>query len=228
MKIEIWSDYACPFCYIGKRHLEVALSQFAHAENVEIVHKAFELDPTASNEVTTTTQQRIKRKYGRTPANARAFIRHVEATAQKAGLEMKYETVQNTNTFDAHRLTKLAESLGKADVMNERLMYAYFTENLALAERKNLVKCGEDVGINRELIEKLLDSDQFANEARQDEQEARQIGIQGVPFLVIDGKFGLSGAQPADYMLQALNQAWNEQAESEITAGIACGIDGCN
>ncbi|WGE74867.1 DsbA family oxidoreductase [Actinobacillus equuli] len=228
MKIEIWSDYACPFCYVGKRHLEAALSQFAHAKQVQIVHKVFELDPTASNDVTTTTQQRIERKYGRTSADAKAFIRQVEATAQKAGLEMKYETVQNTNTFDAHRLTKLAESLGKADVMNERLMYAYFTENLALAERKNLVKCGEDVGINRELIEKLLDSDQFANEARQDEQEARQIGIQGVPFLVIDGKFGLSGAQPADYMLQALNQAWNEQAESEITAGIACGIDGCN
>ncbi|ABR74681.1 DsbA family oxidoreductase [Actinobacillus succinogenes] len=226
MKIKIWSDYACPFCYVGKRHLEAALRQFAHAENVEIVYKAFELDPTAPAIVTATTQQRIERKYGRTPAGAMEFIRNVEAAGKRAGLEIHY--VQNTNTFDAHRLTKLAETLGKADEINERLMKAYFTENLALANRENLVKCAEDAGINREQVENLLNSDRFAQSARNDEHQARQIGIQGVPFFVIDGKIGLSGAQPADYMLQALNQAWNEQTESEITAGIACGIDGCN
>lgn len=228
MKIEIWSDYACPYCYIGKRHLENALQQFAHADTVQIVHKAFELDPTAGKDVTTTTQQRIERKYRRTSAGAMEFIRNVENAGKQVGLDMNYETVQYTNTFDAHRLTKLAETQGKANELHERLMKAYFTENLPLSHSETLVKCAEDVGISREAVEDLLNSDHFTQEARQDEQDAYRIGVQGVPFFVIDGKIGLSGAQPTEYLLQALNQAWNEQVKDSIIVGQSCGIDGCN
>ncbi|ASK26580.1 disulfide bond formation protein DsbA [Neisseria chenwenguii] len=228
MKIEIWSDYACPYCYVGKRHLEQALKQFPHAKTVEIVHRAFELDPTVSAEVNTTTQQRIERKYGRSPAAAMDFIRSVEHAGKRVGLEMNYETVQYSNTFDSHRLTKLAATLGKEVALNERLFRAYFTENAVLSNRETLLKCAEDVGISRDLAAKMLDSEQFADDVRLDEQQAARLGIHGVPFFVIDGKLGMSGAQPVEMMLQAMDQAWSEQTKTAIAEGMACGVDGCH
>lgn len=156
------------------------------------------------------------------------MIRHIENAGKRVGLEMNYETVQNTNTFDAHRLTKLAETVGKANELNERLMRAYFTENLPLAKAETLIKCAEDVGISRELVEKMLGSDEFVKEARADEEQAHQVGVQGVPFFVIDGKTTLSGAQPSGLFLNALNKAYAENAEADVIVGATCGIDGCN
>lgn len=132
MQIEIWSDYACPYCYIGKRNLEKALEKFEHNDKIKIVHKAFELYPHMGKEVTTTTQGRIEQKYGKTPEEAQEMIDHIERVAERVGLEMNYDSVKNTNTFDAHRLTKFAEEKGKANEMNERLFKAYFTDNIAL------------------------------------------------------------------------------------------------
>lgn len=223
MKIEMYSDYACPFCYIGKRYLEQALAEFDGAEQVDIEHKAFELYPHAGQTVTNTTQGRIEMKYGKTPAGAMAMIRHIEQQASGAGLAMNYENVQNTNTFNAHRLTKLAESLGKGAEMNERLFHAYFTENLPLASRENLLKFGEDVGISRELVEKMLDSDEFADQVNQDEQLARQIGVTAVPFFVIDGKIAVSGSQPPAQFLAILR----EQAAKNLAPATVCGVDEC-
>lgn len=227
MKIEIWSDYACPFCYVGKRHLESALTRFAQAQEVQIIHRAFELDPNASPEVTGTTQARIAKKYGKSLTGALDMIRYIENAGKSAGFTMNYETTQYTNTFDAHRLTKLAEMLGKVDEINERLMKAYFTENLALAKPETLIKCAEDVGIERELVEKMLNSDQFKTETRADEQLAHQMGVQGVPFFVIDEKFAISGAQPVEQFVTALNQAYAESNRAATIHGETCGIDGC-
>lgn len=224
MKIEMYSDYACPFCYIGKRYLEQALAEFEDTENVEIVHKAFELYPQAGQTVTNTTQGRIEWKYGKTPEGAMEMIRHIEQLATGAGLAMNYENVQNTNTFNAHRLTKLAESLGKGAEMNERLFHAYFTENLPLADRENLIKFAEDVGISRELVEKMLDSDEFSDKVIFDEQQAREIGVRAVPFFVIDEKIAIPGSQPPAQFLAILRQ---QAALNAVEQGTACGVDGC-
>ncbi|UOO81341.1 DsbA family oxidoreductase [Uruburuella testudinis] len=227
MKIEMYSDYACPFCYIGKRQLEQALAQFEHADDVEIVHKAFELYPHAGDSVSNTTQGRIERKYGKSPTGAMQMIRGIEAMAAKAGLAMNYENVQNTNTFNAHRLTKLAHSLGKGDAMNERLFQAYFIENLPLANRDNLIRLAEAVGIAREQVENMLDSDAFAAETRADLAQAQQVGVQAVPFFVVDGQVSLAGSQPAAHFLSVLNQVWADSAQPLLQEGAACGVDGC-
>lgn len=210
MKIEIWSDYACPYCYIGKRHLQQALARFEHREHVEIAHKAFELYPDAGPTVRNTTQQRIEAKYRKSPDEARQMIAHIEQLASRAGLTMNYAGVQNTNTFDAHRLTKVAARHGKANEMDERLLEAYFTANLPLADRNNLLQIAQDAGLDRSEIERALDDDTCADAVRDDERQAALLGIQGVPFFLIDGKIALSGAQPAGQLLAALQQGWEE------------------
>lgn len=224
MKIEMYSDYACPFCYIGKRYLEQALAEFEEAESVEIEHKAFELYPHAGQTVTNTTQGRIEMKYGKTPAGAMEMIRHIEQLASGAGLAMNYENVQNTNTFNAHRLTKLAESLGKGAEMNERLFHAYFTENLPLAGRENLIQFATDISIPAERVAQMLDTDEFADQVRADEQLARQISVTAVPFFVIDGKIAVPGSQPPAQFLAILREQFAENHAKPT----ACGVDGCH
>lgn len=155
------------------------------------------------------------------------MIRGIEAMAAKAGLAMNYENVQNTNTFNAHRLTKLAHSLGKGDAMNERLFQAYFIENLPLANRDNLIRLAEAVGIAREQVENMLDSDAFAAETRADLAQAQQVGVQAVPFFVVDGQVSLAGSQPAAHFLSVLNQVWADSAQPLLQEGAACGVDGC-
>ncbi|WP_244298070.1 DsbA family oxidoreductase [Actinobacillus vicugnae] len=204
IKIEMYSDYACPFCYIGKRYLEQALEQFAGRNEVEIVHKAYELYPTMSEEVTSTTQGRIEWKYHKTPEAAMEMIRGIEQKAAGAGLAMNYEKVQNTNTFTAHRLTKFAESKGKGAEMNERLFKAYFTDNLPLANRATLLQCAEDVGLNLAEVTAFLNSDVLSESVRADEQQAKHIGVQAVPFFVINDEIAVAGSQPPAQFLALL------------------------
>lgn len=227
MKIEIWSDYACPFCYIGKRQLETALSQFKQRDNVEVVYRTFELYPHAGATVSNTTQGRIEQKYSKTPQGALAMIRQIEDHAERVGIAMRYEGVQNTNTFDAHRLTKFAESKGLASTMNERLMEAYFIDNSPLATRENLLNCAEDIGLDRAETAQMLDSEAFTDIARSEQQKAAQIGVDSVPFFLIDGEVALSGAQPAQMFLNALNDVWAHYQQNNQMIGISCGIDGC-
>ncbi|ATD64169.1 DsbA family protein [Neisseria weixii] len=226
MKIQIWSDYACPYCYIGKRHLEHALAQFARADEVQVEFKAFELYPHAGKTAVNTTQQRIEKKYGKPPQGALEMIAHIEKTAARAGLEMNYRAVKNTNTFDAHRLAKWADSLGKGQEMHERLMRAYFTDNAELADRDNLAEFAADVGLNGDEAKQMLACGDFVQAVKKDENEAAAAGVQGVPFFVFDGKTTASGAMPADSLLKLLNQVYQEQQSGNLT-GAACGIDGC-
>lgn len=225
MNIELWSDYACPYCYIGKRHLEEALAQFEYRAEVNVVYKAFELYPDAPKEVYSTTQGRIEWKYGKSPEEAKRMIAHIEEAASRAGIDMNYADVQNTNTFDAHRLQKLAEQQGKGWEMNERLMKAYFIDNLPLARHENLLNLAEEIGLKRDDVRQMLDGAQYAEAVREDEQQAHAIGVRGVPFFVIDGKIVLSGASPIAQLTLALNQAW--QAQSARLEGMICGADGC-
>ncbi|WP_373818103.1 DsbA family oxidoreductase [Glaesserella sp.] len=205
IKIEMYSDYACPFCYIGKSHLEQALAQFEHADKVEIVHKAYELYPQTGETVTSTTQGRIEWKYHKTPEQALEMIRHIENLAKRAGIAMNYENVQNTNTFKAHRLTKFAAS--KENEMYNRLMKAYFTDNLPLADRKTLLQCAEDVGLDLAETEAFLNSNDFADSVTADETQARHIGVRSVPFFVING-VEVAGSQPPARFLALLQQVY--------------------
>lgn len=207
MKIEIWSDFACPFCYIGKRHLEQALAHFN--EDVEITFRAFELDPHANGEPEGNVQQRLERKYQKTPEQALEMIRYVEQVGQKAGLDLRYESTQYTRTFEAHRLAKFAESKGLGAEMVERIFRFYFTENGILAKRTALIDLGLEIGLDRTELAQLLTGDDFSHEVREDERMAHRLGIHSVPFFLIDGKLGVSGAQPAETLLAALQQAQN-------------------
>lgn len=227
MQLQIWSDYACPYCYIGKRHLEEALAEFEHADDVEVVFRTFELDRTASTEVVNTTQQRIEYKYRKSPASARDMINHIIAMGARAGLKMNYDTVRYTNTFDAHRLTRYAQVNGVAAKMSERLFRAYFTENRELADQEVLLSIASDVGLNRCETEAMLKSGAFIEEARAEEAQAESRGIHGVPFFAFEDGTGLSGAQPKSALLRALRDSWNSSQARPSTSAPSCDNDTC-
>ncbi|GAA3674043.1 MULTISPECIES: DsbA family oxidoreductase [Acetobacteraceae] len=230
MKLEIWSDYACPYCYIGKRFLEAALAEFEHSREVEIVFRAFELDPTSGPAVTTTTLDRIMRKYGKSRSDAQAMIDHITSMGERCDLDMRYASVRYTNTFDAHRLTKFAEEHGHGAAMTERLFRAYFTDNSPLADHDVLVGLAQDVGLDADTVRAMLSSTDFAEAVRHDETRASQAGVHGVPFFVFDGAYALSGAQPKAQLLAALRQSWSnahKTASDSPTNGMTCDSTGC-
>ncbi|MEG9546405.1 DsbA family oxidoreductase [Mannheimia sp. HC-2023] len=209
MKIEVWSDFACPFCYIGKRHLEQALAQFeGEGEGeVEVIFRAFELDPHANGEPEGDIQQRLMQKYQKTAEQADEMINYVEEAGKQAGLDLRYRTTQYTRTFEAHRLAKFAESKGLGEAMVERLFKAYFTDNTILAKRTELIGLALEIGLERDEVAQLLTGDDFGHEVREDERVAHKYGIHSAPFFVIDEKLGVSGAQPPEVLLNAIKQA---------------------
>ncbi|POY38950.1 disulfide bond formation protein DsbA [Solitalea longa] len=216
MKVEIWSDIACPFCYIGKRRLENALEQFPNKEQVEIVWHSFELDPNAKYDEGKDIHDILSAKYGRDRDWAIQMSEQVSAMAKEEGLDFDFSKNVPANTFNAHRLIHLANKHGKQDEAKERLLKAYFTEGQDVDSKQVLVKLGEEIGLNTIEIEKMLDSDEFGYDVRVDEQEANHIGVRGVPFFVVNRKYGISGAQPLEVFTDTLNKAWSEEHPLEI------------
>ena len=210
MKIEIWSDIACPWCYVGKRRFEQALQQFEHAGDVEVTWRSFELDPHAPRTHAESQDELLAKKYGMPVEKARAMNERMTAEARKEGLDFHLDRVKVGNTFDAHRLVHLAAESGRADAMKERLMRAYFTEGEAVGDPDTLVRLGAEVGLGEGRVREIVNGDAYANDVRTDEERARSFGISGVPFFAIDERFGVSGAQPADVLLGALRQAYEE------------------
>lgn len=231
LRIDIWSDIACPWCYVGKRRLEQALERFAHRGEVEIAWRAFELDPSAPR-VRDTSQsyaERLGKKYGTTPDKAQAMIDRMVDTAAQDGLALRFDHIRPGNTFDAHRLLHLAHDRGMQDALKERLLRAYLTEGAAIGEPEVLAGLAREVGLDDAEVAGVLGGDRYAREVRQDEALAKELGISGVPFFVLAGRLGVSGAQPADVLLGALERAWSELAPAEVLAeGAACGPDGCD
>jgi predicted DsbA family dithiol-disulfide isomerase len=209
VKVEIWSDVVCPWCYIGKRRFESALDRFAHADEVEIEWRSFELDPEAPV-LRGSTAEHLARKYGMTLEQVARSHERMTALAAAEGLEYHLDETQGGNTFDAHRVLQLAKSRGRGDEMKERLMRAYFTEREPIGEREVLVRLGSELGFGD--AAEVLAGDGFADAVRADEREARLLGIHAVPFFVIDRYYGIEGAQPADVILQALDEAWAAKA----------------
>ena len=204
MKVEIWSDVVCPWCYVGKRRFEAALARFPHAEEVEVVWKSFELDPEAPVRRGSTAEH-LARKYGLTMEQVAAMHERMEKLAAAEGLEYHLDETKGGNTLDAHRLLHLAKEHGLQGEMKERLLRAYFTEGEPAAERDVLVRLTDEVGVPD--AAEVLASDAFTDDVRADEHESRLLGIAAVPFFVIDRYYGIEGAQSADVILDALTQA---------------------
>ncbi|MBW4839699.1 MAG: DsbA family oxidoreductase [Paenibacillaceae bacterium] len=211
MKIEVWSDFVCPFCYIGKRRLEKALELFDYRDEIEIVYRSFELDPVAPKDTESSIHELLAVKYGLSLEQAQESNRNVAQQAQAEGLTYNFDTIVPTNTFDAHRVAHYAGEQGKAKEMTERLFRAYFTDSLHIGERETLVRLAEEVGLNGSAVRDLLEQDAYADEVREDEDEARRLGIRGVPFFVLRGKYAVSGAQPLEIFQGALLRAWEDR-----------------
>ena len=220
MKIEIWSDYACPFCYIGEKRLSKAL--LGVEKDVEIEFKSFELDPNADKKVISATDERFAAKYGMSLESARARIEEISIMGRREGIDFKYLTTRYTNTFDSLRLTKFAQEKGHNEIIT-KLFDAYFTKNLELSDHEVLKKIAVECGLDEKEVEDVLKSDKYAEKVREDEREAMKFGINGVPYFIIGGKYGLSGAQPVEILKKAINDA----LEEEKFAGMTCGINGC-
>ena len=210
VQVEIWSDVVCPWCYVGKRRFEQALERFAHADDVTVTYRSFELDPGAPRERTGTHDEHLARKYGMTVERAHQLNDQMTQTAAADGLDFHFERIRGGNTFDAHRLLHLALERGKQQELKERLLLATFTEGEPVADRDALVRLASDVGIDAAEAREVLSSGRYADAVRADEQQAMTYQITGVPFFVVDGKYGVSGAQPADVLLQVLERAHEE------------------
>lgn len=230
MKITYWSDYACPYCYIGEKRLETAISELGLENDIDIEMRAFELDPNASYEVVSKTDERFAVKYGLTLNAARECIEGISLLGRREGIDFRYADTQYTNMLDAHRLTKLVASKGNKENTNKvihLLFDAYFTKNLKLADRSILSDIARQVGIEEDELSKTLDSDDFIDDVRFDENEAYKLGVHGVPYFVIDDKHVISGAQTKSGIKQTILKALDENnASSE--QGMICGPDGCH
>ena len=210
LTVEIWSDVVCPWCYVGKRRFEKALAAFEHRDEVQLTWRSFELDPNAPPERETGSAEHLASKYGMTVEEAEQKNADMEQLAKSEGLEYHLDRTRGGNSFDAHRLVHLAAEQGRGDEVMERLMRAYFTEGEAIGDPETLVRLAMEMGIDpRGLL-----GDAYADAVRADEELARRIGIQGVPFFVLDRRFGVSGAQPAELLLRALDKAWEARRDA--------------
>jgi predicted DsbA family dithiol-disulfide isomerase len=208
MKIEIWSDVVCPWCYIGKRRFESALARFEQRDQVEVVWRSFELDPRAPRRSEGTLEEMLSKKYNVSLAEAAGMNARVTMLAAREGLDYHLDQAQRGNTFDAHRLIHLGAVHGRQGEVKERLLRAYFTEGRPISDPETLVALGAEAGLPAEQVRAMLAGDGYADAVRADERRAAAFGIGGVPFFVIDEQFGVSGAQEAAVLLNALEEAW--------------------
>lgn len=228
MTIDIWSDIMCPFCYIGKRKLEKALEQFPQKDNVNIIWHSFQLDPNMKSMPGTDIYSYLADRKGQTRAWAVKMHEQVTASAQAEGLTYNFDKAIIANSFDAHRLIQMAKTKRLGDEAEEQLFSAYFTEGGNVADKETLVEIGGNIGLEKAEVAKMLEGKEFAAEVKEDIDKAQAYGINGVPFFVLNNKYGISGAQPSEVFLRGLQQAWNEYAaeqptpSTDITDGAVC------
>jgi predicted DsbA family dithiol-disulfide isomerase len=232
VQIEIWSDIVCPWCAIGKRRLELALERFPHADAVEVVWRSFELDPDAPATSDVDLVERLATKYGVSREQAAAMDERVTRIAAEDGLRFRFDVARPGNTFDAHRLLHLAAERGVQHAVADRLLAGYQSEGEPIADPDALVRLAVQGGLDADEVRAVLAGDRYADAVRADEAEARALGVRGVPFFVFDRRYAVSGAQPADLLLEVLERAWADAAPHEAVPGAAegtdaCGPDGC-
>ena len=229
LTIDIWSDIACPWCWVGKRQLEAAIDPFEG--EVALTWRAFELDPSASTEAPEQVDytRRLAAKYRTTPDEAQEMIDRMVAVGRSRGLELRFDRVRPTNTFAAHRLLAWAARFGCQTDLEERLFSAYLHEGLAISDHQVLTELAAGTGLDPEAASSVLESDAHAKEVRDDQLLARRLGVSGVPFFLLGGRYAVSGAQPAEVLLAAMRQAVDHATPAPADpAGDECGASGCD
>ena len=231
MKIEIWSDVMCPFCYIGKRNFETALAQFPDKEHIKVVWKSFQLDPTIPEVANETQEEYLVKRKGMSVEQVKGMLENVTQSAKQVGLDYHLDKSVVVNSQKAHQLIQFAKTKGLDDEAEERLFKAFFTEGKSIADIETLTQLGKEIGLDETELQTAFTDDKYAYLVKQDIQEAQQIGVRGVPFFVIDRKYAISGAQPAEAFLQNLEKAFpewrklNPESQLEITEGQSCTTD---
>lgn len=229
--LTIWSDFACPYCYIGEKRLEKAIEELGVKNDVQIDYRAYELNPEASKEVESTTPERFAKKYRLSLEGANEQIEQISTLGRELGIDFKYATTQYSNTRDAHRLMKLAEAKYDRETverLNELLFKAYFVENLILADHSVLLSKALEAGMKEDEVKEVLESEMYNDEVRFDEREAMMRGIRGVPYIVFNGDFAVPGALTLDGFKSAIERTMKKVNESEPTERAhQCGPDGC-
>jgi predicted DsbA family dithiol-disulfide isomerase len=226
--VEIWSDIACPWCYVGKRRFEAALAAFAHRDDVTVTWRSFELDPAAPPEREGDRAEHLAAKYGTTVERAREMQGHMTGVAAGEGLDFRFDRARSGSTFDAHRIVHLAAAHGRQDAMKERLLSAYLTEGLLVSDHDVLARLAAEAGLPAQEARDVLATDRHASAVRADERDAGALGITAVPFFVVDRALGASGAQPPEVLLDLLERGWAARSPVTVLAGgEGCGVDGC-
>lgn len=234
LKVQIWSDIMCPFCYIGKRRIEGALANFKHNKNVEIEWKSFQLDPSFQASENDDMVEHLANKYGKDTTWAQGMLDDMTQNAKNSGLDFHFEKSILANSHNAHRLLHLAKKHQLGNELKEQLLKAYLTDGKNVNDLETLSNLGQLVGLDKTIVEEVLHSEAYSNEVKQDIATAQKIGVQGVPFFVFDNKYAVSGAQPVEVFLETLEKTWQEGSfDSPITVinsteGDSCGIDGCD
>jgi predicted DsbA family dithiol-disulfide isomerase len=233
LKVQIWSDVMCPYCYIGKRRIEGALEQFEHADSVEIEWKSFELDANFTPSPDDNIGDHLSTKYRKDKAWAKEMIDNMTQNAKRSGLDFHFEKAVLANSHNAHRLLHLAKENELGNELKELLFKAYLTDGKDLNNIETLSILGQEVGLKKAIVEEVLHANTYSESVKNDIYIAQQIGVQGVPFFVFDDKYAISGAQPEEVFLQTLQKVWEEgsfvstQALLNTSDGDSCGINGC-
>lgn len=232
LKIEVWSDYVCPFCYIGKKQLELALKETGYDAVIEVEYKSYLLDPTTPVDAVGSVYEDLQKKYRISLEEVKNMTANVAARAKEVGLDYNFDDMKSANTVKAHRLAKWAETEGKGKVFTERVLKAYFLEGAAIGQTDVLLSLVDEVGLSRDVAIKIIESNQFTMEVEQDIAVAQQLGVRGVPFFVIDNKYGISGAQPKEVFENTIEKAAQEAGlrkplSMQGGSGITCTDDSC-
>lgn len=228
MKVEIWSDIMCPFCYIGKRKFENALQQFAGREAVEVQWRSFELDPNMQTVPGQSIHELLAERKGMSVAQGKQMNDHMAGVAAEVGLHYDFDRVIPTNTFLAHRFLHLAAAHGLQNVAEERVFAAYFTEGKDVGDLATLAQLGAEIGLDAAEVTRTLETEAYAQQVRLDEYEAQQVGARGVPFFVFNDKYAVSGAQPSELFLEVLEKVQSEEKPVLVAGaeGAACDLEG--
>ena len=232
MKIEIWSDVMCPFCYIGKRNLETALDQFTDKNHIEIIWKSYQLDPSFPEAVTENYQEYLVKRKGMTSEQVQGMLDNVTESAKQVGLDYHLDSAIIVNSMNAHKFIQLAKSKGLGDQAEEQLFHSFFTDSKNIADLDTLIQIGNDIGLDDIDIKTAFTDQKYSALIKQDIQEAQEIGVQGVPFFVFDRKYAVSGAQPPQAFLENLEKSFSEwrkvnpETKLDITQGQSCTPDG--
>ena len=217
MKIEVWSDVVCPFCYIGKKKFETALAEFKERNNVEFVWKSFQLNPNVETNANISLYEHLAESKGISVEQAKGMGGHAAQMANSVGLTMNFDKSVVANSFNSHRLIHFAKENGLQHQMKERLFKAYFTEGKNIDHTETLISLATEIGLNAEVVKAVLNSDKYADSVQADVKESQQLGVTGVPFFVFDRKYAVSGAQDSSAFLETLEKSFSEWRKANPT-----------